>query len=148
MAEGEPLMVTTGIEKGRIHASDVGSEVVIDKWSPDLAGVMARPGRKALRITNTWPDDTLDRLMPFRDQIDSIIVDADIPDLSALSTFSRLRALSIAGSAAIDFAALPLLETLRLSGQFGNLGQCDSLRVLSIDGGGLSDLRALGALIS
>jgi len=143
---GDALMVTTGFQEGGIHVSDGGSEVVIDKWPPDLAGVLARPGRKALRITNTWPDDTLDRLMPFRDQIDSIIVEADIPDLSALSTFSRLRALSISGFAAIDFAALPLLETLRLSGHFGNLGRCDSLRVLSIDGGGLSDLRALAGL--
>src|SRR2546425_11546010 len=74
----------------------------------------------------------------------------DIADVSALAGLSHLRELSLRGGLdTIDFSPLRRLETLWVSADsphFGNVHECQSLRVLGIINCGLRDVAPLSAL--
>jgi hypothetical protein len=123
-------------------------EARIKRWSPKLAAALAEKRVQKVRICGDLPG--LEPLVPLRDQITRVRVEADVGDLSALSRLTKLRELSLReGAAQIDFAQLKELETLSISGdtpEFGNLAECRSLRLLRITGGGLRDMTPLRGL--
>ena len=93
------------------------SQITVANWSLDVARALSAPERISLRVQG-WPERTLERLLPFADKVERLIIEAAIPDLSGLSSFDSLKELSISGPVeAIDFSALRRLEILRLSGQ-------------------------------
>jgi len=125
-------------------------EANIDRWSPRVAEVLRDQGITKLRIREGWQEPGLDPLVPFGDQITRIFVECDVADLSSLGGLSRLRDLSLRGGMdTIDFSRLQRLETLRVSADsphFGNVHECQSLRVLGIINCGLRDVAPLSAL--
>jgi len=126
------------------------SQITVANWSLDVARALSAPERISLRVQG-WPERTLERLLPFADKVERLIIEAAIPDLSGLSSFDSLKELSISGPVeAIDFSALRRLEILRLSGQIPSisaLATCPSLRVLSINGAALPDLKLLSGVV-
>ena len=123
-------------------------EARIKRWSPKLAAALSEKGVQKVRICGDLPG--LEPLVPLRDQITRVRVEADVADLSALSELSKLRELSLReGAAQIDFAQLKELDVLSISGdtpEFGNLAECRSLRLLSITNCGLRDMTPLTGL--
>ena len=123
---------------------------IVHRWSSELAEALTATRAKAVRIQEDWPESGLDALLPFRAQVEKVVVERELPDLSALGQLSQLRELSIRGSAeTVDFARLPKLETMSMWSDhptFGNLRDCPSLKKLSIVNCGLVDLEALAGL--
>lgn len=125
-------------------------EAIVDRWSSELGEVLSTSGTSRIRIRQPWQQPNLDVLIPFRDQIEQVYLEAYVPDVSALGQLGRLHTLSIhQGVDQIDFSRLQLLHTLRLRGKaasFGNLRECRSLRSLSLGGCGLVDVKPLEGL--
>ncbi len=126
-----------------------GGEIVITKWSPDLARALAETRSAKLRISD-WQEPGLEALVPFCDQIVRIFVECDIADLSAVAQLTALEELNVRGGLeTIDFSRVRHLKTLAVSDRaprFGSLSACPSLRVLSITDCGLPDLTPLSGL--
>lgn len=124
-------------------------EVSIKRWSPELAMAVSETGVHNLRF-DRWDLPGLERLLPFRDQINRIYISCEISDVTALSQFSQLRELSLLeGVGQLDFARLKQLESLSVSGdtpEFGNLAACRSLRLLGITDCGLRDVTPFAGL--
>ncbi len=126
-----------------------GGEIVIRKWSTDLARALAETRSAKLRISD-WQEPGLEALVPFCDQIVRIFVECDIADLSAVAQLTKLEELNVRGGLeTIDFSRVRHLKTLGVSDsapRFGSLSACASLRVLSITDCGLRDLTPLSGL--
>lgn len=123
---------------------------MVRRWSPELSRALTATGATAIHIRHGWPEPGLDLLVPHADQLERVIVELDLSDLSALEHLPKLSHLSIRGGAeTLDFSRCPRLETMRIWSDkpgIGNLHACAALNKLSIGNCGLTDFGPLAGL--